>query len=76
MFYGLFGTIFFMSSLPLLCLGIMGEYLGRVYDEVSARPLSIINRVYQSEQVSLHALRSEQVNRFRARKIETMFPAA
>ena len=51
MFYGLFATIFLMSSLPLLCLGIMGEYLGRVYDEVRARPLSIINRVYQSDQV-------------------------
>jgi polyisoprenyl-phosphate glycosyltransferase len=51
MFYALFATIFLMSSLPLLCLGIMGEYLGRVYDEVRARPLSIINRVYQGEQV-------------------------
>jgi hypothetical protein len=29
----------------------MGEYLGRVYDEVRSRPLSIINRVYQGEQV-------------------------
>ncbi len=51
MFYALFATIFLMSSIPLLCLGIMGEYLGRVYDEVRARPLSIINRVYQGEQV-------------------------
>ena len=50
MFYALFAAIFLMSSLPLLCLGIMGEYLGRVYDEVRARPLSIINRVYQGEQ--------------------------
>jgi len=51
MFYALFATIFLMTSLPLLCLGIMGEYLGRVYDEVRGRPLSIINRVYQGEQV-------------------------
>lgn len=77
MFYGLFATIFVMSSLPLLCLGIMGEYLGRVYDEVRARPLSIINRVYQSEQVfASTGMRSEEVIDVRARKIETMFPAA
>jgi len=77
MFYGLFATIFVMSSLPLLCLGIMGEYLGRVYDEVRARPLSIINRVYQSEQVfASTGLRSEEVIDVRARKMETMFPAA
>jgi len=49
MFFALFSTIFLMSSLPLLCIGILGEYLGRVYDEVRARPLSIINRVYQSD---------------------------
>jgi dolichol-phosphate mannosyltransferase len=51
MFYALFAAIFLMSSLPLFCLGIMGEYLGRVYDEVRGRPLSIVNRVYQGEQV-------------------------
>jgi dolichol-phosphate mannosyltransferase len=50
MAYGLFAAIFFMSSLPLLCVGILGEYIGRVYDEVRQRPLSIINRVYRSEQ--------------------------
>ncbi len=61
MFYALFATIFLMGSLPLLCLGIMGEYLGRVYDEVRARPLSIINRIYQGEQVFASTrLRSER----------------
>ena len=50
MAYGLFAAIFLMSSLPLLGVGILGEYLGRVYDEVRQRPLSIINRVYRSEQ--------------------------
>ncbi|MFZ3340513.1 MAG: glycosyltransferase family 2 protein [Terriglobales bacterium] len=61
MFYALFATMFLMGSLPLLCLGIMGEYLGRVYDEVRARPLSIISRVYQGEQVfASTGLRSER----------------
>src|SRR6267154_212301 len=50
MMYGLLAAIFFMSSLPLLCVGILGEYIGRVYDEVRRRPLSIINRVYRTEQ--------------------------
>jgi dolichol-phosphate mannosyltransferase len=50
MMYGLLAAIFFMSSLPLLCVGILGEYIGRVYDEVRQRPLSIINRVYRTEQ--------------------------
>lgn len=33
-----------------LCLGILGEYLGRVYDEVRARPLSIIRDVYYASE--------------------------
>jgi len=60
MFYALFGAIFLMSTLPLFCIGILGEYLGRVYDEVRARPLSIINRVYQSDRAfEAEPIRSE-----------------
>jgi glycosyltransferase involved in cell wall biosynthesis len=50
MAYGLLAAMFLMSSLPLLCVGILGEYIGRVYDEVRQRPLSIVNRVYRTEQ--------------------------
>lgn len=41
-------AVFFVGGLLLLCMGVLGEYLGRVYDEVRSRPLSIINRVYHS----------------------------
>jgi dolichol-phosphate mannosyltransferase len=33
-------AIFFLSAVQLLCLGILGEYLGRVYEEVRGRPFS------------------------------------
>ena len=36
----------------LLSLGVLGEYLGRVYDEVRNRPLSIINKVYYASQMN------------------------
>ncbi len=41
-------AIFTVGSMLMLCLGVLGEYLGRVYDEVRSRPLSIINKVYQA----------------------------
>src|SRR5580704_6876574 len=41
-------TVFFVGGLLLLCLGVLGEYLGRVYDEVRGRPLSIIHEVHRA----------------------------
>lgn len=41
-------AIFMVGGMLLLCLGVLGEYLGRVYDEVRGRPLSLINKVYQA----------------------------
>lgn len=36
--------ISFFSSLILICLGIIGEYIVRIYDEVRNRPYAIIER--------------------------------
>jgi glycosyltransferase involved in cell wall biosynthesis len=49
--FGVGAAVFFVGGLLLLCLGVLGEYLGRVYDEVRSRPLSIINRVHRSPAV-------------------------
>ena len=40
--------MFFVGGLLLLCLGVLGEYIGRVYDEVRSRPLSIISNVHRA----------------------------
>ena len=45
---GVAAAVFFVGGLVLLCMGVLGEYLGRVYDEVRNRPLSIVSKVHFS----------------------------
>ncbi|MGD0515504.1 MAG: glycosyltransferase family 2 protein [Terriglobales bacterium] len=49
--YGVAAAIFLVGGFLLLCVGVLGEYLGRVYDEVRSRPLSIINKIYGPPQL-------------------------
>jgi len=78
MAYGLFAVMFLMTSLPLFCVGILGEYLGRVYDEVRQRPLSLINRVYRNDQMfgSVEVGTDHMSHTQEASTLERMFPAA
>jgi polyisoprenyl-phosphate glycosyltransferase len=38
-------AMFFMGGTQLFCLGMLGEYIGRTYDEVRKRPLYIIQSI-------------------------------
>jgi hypothetical protein len=44
-------VVTFLSSVQLLVLGVIGEYLGRMYEQVKGRPLFIIDQVIRSDRV-------------------------
>ncbi len=44
--FGVAAAVFMVGGMLFVCMGVLGEYLGRIYDEVRERPLSIISNVY------------------------------
>lgn len=47
--FGVAGSVFLAGGLVLLSLGVLGEYIGRIYDEVRDRPLSLISQVHRAQ---------------------------
>jgi len=66
-FTALFVAITFLAGVQLLFLGVIGEYMGRVYEEVKGRPLYLVDRLVRSGQESP----PEAANRYTSAGLES-----
>ena len=47
--FTLFGLVFFFIGLALFGIGLLGEYVGRIYAQVRERPRYIVEAVLEEE---------------------------
>lgn len=45
--------IMFSTGIQLVCLGVIGEYIGRLYEEVKQRPLYLVTETISSEDLAI-----------------------
>jgi dolichol-phosphate mannosyltransferase len=48
-------SVLFVGGIQLICMGLLGEYIGRIYDEVKRRPLFLVRRTHRTEAQTMAA---------------------
>jgi len=50
--FTLFAILYFLVGVGIMGLGVIGEYIGRIYQEVRRRPRFVIRKIYEQEGTS------------------------
>jgi len=56
-------AVLFLSGVQLVSVGILGEYVGRIYDEVRRRPFYVVNQVHSAAELQNTIPRVQEVRK-------------
>jgi dolichol-phosphate mannosyltransferase len=56
-------AVLFLGGVQLICVGILGEYIGRIYNEVKQRPLYVVQEYLGFNQAGPEMSRSPVINK-------------
>ena len=54
-------SVFFLGAVQLICIGILGEYIGRIYEEVKRRPIYTLKEIGGLSKKILHDANTHNV---------------
>jgi len=49
-------VILFLGAMQLLCLSIIGEYIGKIFEETKSRPKYIVKRVVNNNKSNIEKI--------------------